>query len=96
MSSEVPAGAVTPRHADAIAGFLEGAGVAFELVEHEPTIRGPAKAHAAHMPPEQVAKTVVLRDGGAYVIAAITAVDRLDPREVVRITAATVADVCEE
>lgn len=45
MSSEVPAGAVTPRHADAIAGFLEGAG---------------------------------------------------DPRDVVRITAATVADVCEE
>jgi len=34
------------------------------------------------MSPEQVAKTIVLHDGRAYVIAAITAADRLDLRKV--------------
>jgi len=89
MSSEVPAGAVTPTRADAIAGFLEGAGVAFELVEHEPVMSAPAEAHAAHLPPEQVAKTIVLHDGGAYVIAAIPAVERLDLHKLRELLGAT-------
>ncbi|HUH80382.1 MAG TPA: YbaK/EbsC family protein [Solirubrobacteraceae bacterium] len=70
--------AVTPTHADAIVGFLRGAGIDFELVEHEPTMTAVAEARTAHLPPEQVAKTIVLHDGSAYVIAAISAADRLD------------------
>ncbi len=63
-----------------------------------PRVNTAMKAHAVHMSPEQVAKTIVLHDGRAYVIVAVTASDRLmvDPREVVRISAATVADIREE
>ncbi len=63
---------------DAIVDFLDGAGVAHELVEHETVMSAAAEARAAHQPPEQVAKTVVLHDGSAYVIAAIPASRRLD------------------
>ncbi len=78
MSLESPAGAIAPTHADAVAGFLRGAGVAFELVAHEVAMSAVAEAHAAHILPEQVAKTIVLHDGSAYAIAAISAADRLD------------------
>lgn len=81
MSFESPAGAVAPKHADAIVGFLRGAGVAFELVAHEAAMSATAQAHAAHVSPEQVAKTIVLHDGSAYAIAAISAADRLDLRK---------------
>ncbi len=64
--------------AEAIAEFLEGEHVKFELVEHEPTVSAAAEARATHHPPDQVAKTVVLQDDGAYVIAAIPASRRLD------------------
>ena len=37
-----------------------------------------AEARVAHVPPDQVAKTVVLYDGSVYVIAAIPASERLD------------------
>lgn len=50
----------------------------FELVEHEPTISAAAEARVAGRSPEQVAKTIVLHDGSAYVIAAVSAADRLD------------------
>jgi Ala-tRNA(Pro) deacylase len=61
-----------------IVEFLEGKQVEFELVQHEPTMSAAAEARATHHPPAQVAKTVVLHDGSAYVIAAIPASERLD------------------
>ena len=78
MSSETPAGDLTPTHVDAIVEFLEGAAVAFELVEHEPVMSAAAEARIVAQPPEQTAKTIVLHDGSAYVIAAVAAADRLD------------------
>jgi prolyl-tRNA editing enzyme YbaK/EbsC (Cys-tRNA(Pro) deacylase) len=78
VSSEAPAGGVTPTHVEAIVGFLEGADVAFELVEHETVMSAAAEARSAGQPPEQTAKTIVLHDGSAYVIAAVSAADRLD------------------
>ena len=77
-SSETPAGGVTPTHVDAIVAFLEGVGVAFELVEHEAVMSAAAEARSVGKPPEQAAKTIVLHDGSAYVIAVVTAADRLD------------------
>lgn len=73
--------ALTPAHVSAIVAFLEGAGVAFELVEHGPATTAASEARSAGQPPERTAKTVLMHDGGAYVVAAISAADRLDPRK---------------
>jgi prolyl-tRNA editing enzyme YbaK/EbsC (Cys-tRNA(Pro) deacylase) len=78
MSSESRAGPLASTHVEAITAYLQGANVAFELVAHEPTMSSTAEAHASHISPEQVAKTIVLHDGSVYVIAAISAADRLD------------------
>lgn len=73
MSSQI-----TNTRVEAIVEFLEGADVAYELVEHEPTTSAAADARVAGVEPRQAAKTVVLHDGGAYVIAAVPAAYRLD------------------
>jgi Ala-tRNA(Pro) deacylase len=78
MTSKHTAGEITRTHVDAITEFLEGERISYELVEHEPVMSAAAEAGAAHVPPDQVAKTVVLHDGSAYVIAAIPASERLD------------------
>jgi prolyl-tRNA editing enzyme YbaK/EbsC (Cys-tRNA(Pro) deacylase) len=78
MTSEGAWGAIETTRVDAITGFLDGAGIRYELVEHEQVMSAAAEARVAHVPPDQVAKTVVLHDGSVYVIAAISAADRLD------------------
>lgn len=78
MTYDENAGAVTSTRAEAVAAYLEGEGVACKLVEHEPTMSATAEAKVANLSPDQVAKTVVLHDGAAYVVAAIPASDRLD------------------
>jgi prolyl-tRNA editing enzyme YbaK/EbsC (Cys-tRNA(Pro) deacylase) len=78
MTNDGPEGSTTNPRVDAIVEFLEGASVPFELVEHEPVMSASAEARVADQPPEGVAKTIVLHDGTAYVIAAISAADRLD------------------
>jgi Ala-tRNA(Pro) deacylase len=80
---------VATTHVAAITEFLEGAGVPYELVEHEPTMSAAAEARAAHRPPEQVAKTIVLHDGSTYVIAAIPASARLDLHKLRELLGAT-------
>ena len=71
-------GPVANTRVEAIVEFLEGASVTFELLEHEPVMSASAEARMADRPPEKVAKTIVLHDGSAYVIAAVSAADRLD------------------
>jgi len=79
MSSEDDvSGAMPMTHVDAIVEFLQGAGIPHELVEHEPVMSAAAEARIAHQPPQRVAKTVVVHDRDAYVLAAIPASDRLD------------------
>ncbi len=63
---------------DAITDFLDGAGVAYEVVEHPTVLSANAEARATGQSPEVVAKTVVLHDGLVYAIAAIPASRRLD------------------
>ncbi len=77
MTTDISTPPATTR-AEAIADFLEGAGVGYELVEHAPTMSAAAEARTTHHPPDQVAKTIVLHDGNVYVIAAIPATERLD------------------
>jgi len=74
---------------DSIARFLEDARIAYELVEHEPVMSAAAEARVANRPPDEVAKTVVLHDGVAYVIAAIPASRRLDLHKLRELLGAT-------
>jgi Ala-tRNA(Pro) deacylase len=85
---ERPGGTATTR-VEAIVDFLDGMGVEYELVEHEPTMSAAAEASATEHPPDQVAKTVVLHDGSAYVIAAIPASERLDLHKLRELLGAT-------
>jgi Ala-tRNA(Pro) deacylase len=80
MSSPSPGGgdAGPATGLDAITGFLAERGVRYEVVEHEPTYSAGEEAHAAHLPPDRVAKTVVVHDGERYVLAAVPASERLD------------------
>jgi hypothetical protein len=71
MTTEGGSTTSTTTRAEAIVEFLEGEGVNYELIEHEPTMSGADEARTMHQPPDQVAKTIVLHDGSAYVIAAI-------------------------
>jgi Ala-tRNA(Pro) deacylase len=61
-----------------VTGFLDGAEVAYELVEHEPVVSASAESRVTDVPPDQVVKTLVLHDGAGYVLAAIPASERLD------------------
>ena len=76
-------GSLTPTttRSEAIVEFLEGEGVDYELIEHEATLSAAAEARTTHQSPDQVAKTIVLHDGSAYMIAVIPASQRLDPRK---------------
>lgn len=71
-------GPTTTTRVEAIVDFLDGAEIDYELIEHETTMSSAAEARVTHFNPEQVAKTVVLQDGSAYVIAALPASERLD------------------
>jgi len=89
MSDEANHSALTTTRAEAIAAFLDGAGVKYELREHPSAMSATAEARVAHVPPEEVAKTVVLHDGSAYVLAAIPASKRLELRKVRDLLGAT-------
>ena len=80
---------VSMSRADSIARFLEHARVAYELVEHEPAMSAAAEARVAGRSPDEVAKTVVLHDGDAYVLAAIPASRRLDLHKLRELLGAT-------
>jgi Ala-tRNA(Pro) deacylase len=62
----------------AVTGYLEKKGVPFEVIQHERTETAAAEARAAGMPPDDVAKTVVLRDDTGFRLAVIPASRRLD------------------
>ena len=66
----------------AVREYLDGQGVSYELVEHEPTMSAAAEADATHRPKEQVAKTVVLQSSSGYVLAIVPASERLDMHKV--------------
>ena len=89
MTNEDSLGGMATTGVGAIVEFLDGAGVEYELVEHEPVMSAAAEAGVAHVPPDQLAKTVVLRDGSVYVIAAIPASERLDLHKLRELLGAT-------
>jgi Ala-tRNA(Pro) deacylase len=68
----------------AVTEFLEREGVPYEVVEHERTESATAEARATGMAPDDVAKTVVLRDQEGVRLAVIPASHRLDLHKVKR------------
>lgn len=89
MTDMQPSGALTTTGVDAITSFLQGEGVAYELIEHEPAMSAADEAGVAHIPPAEVAKTIVLRDQRGYVIAAVPASERLDMHKLRALLGAT-------
>ncbi len=77
-----------PTRFEAITEFLEGEGIQHRLIEHQPTMSAAAEARVTHFPPDEVAKTIVLHDGAAYVIVAIPSSARLDLRKLRRLLGA--------
>lgn len=63
---------------EAVTGHLDGAGVAYQVVEHEPTMSAAAEAASTHRHASEVAKTVILQDGDSYVLAVVPASERID------------------
>lgn len=63
---------------DIVCGYLDENGVEYEVVDHAERFTAAAEARAAGVGPEDAAKEVVLRAGGAYVLAVIPASERLD------------------
>lgn len=70
--------AITTTRVDALRYFLDRVGVSYELIGHRRVTSAHGEAVATHQPPDQVAKTVVLQDGGVPVIVIIPASGRLD------------------
>ena len=61
-----------------LGGELERQGFGYELIAHRPTMAAGEEAVAVGVPPEQVAKTLVLSGPGGYVRAVLPASERLD------------------
>jgi Ala-tRNA(Pro) deacylase len=61
-----------------LSAYLGSHGVEHEVIEHRPTPTAAADARAASVRPDQAAKTVVLQDHGAYMLAIVPASERLD------------------
>jgi Ala-tRNA(Pro) deacylase len=73
----------------ALSEYLDGEGIAHELIEHEPTMSAAAEARTLRFLPQRVAKTVVLHDGSASVLAVVPASHRLDLRKLRNVLGAT-------
>jgi Ala-tRNA(Pro) deacylase len=67
---------------EALRNFLNDSGVECEVVSHERTLTARAEARAAHVDPQDTAKTVVLRADDEYRLAVVPASERVDLRKV--------------
>lgn len=79
--SDASAGAralVAHEGVDALSAYLKAHSVEHEIVAHAVAFTAASEARAAAVAPEQAAKTVVLQDGGAYLLALVPASERLD------------------
>lgn len=73
---------MSPTGVEVVTGHLDGAGVAYEVVEHEPTKSATAEAAITNRQADEVAKTVILQDGEEYVLAVVPASERIDLHKV--------------
>ncbi len=60
-----------------VSSFLEQEGVDYDIVSHTHTASSAETAQAAHIPREQLAKSVILEDESGYIMAVLPATHRL-------------------
>ncbi len=58
--------------------YLANKGVNYELVSHQPTPTSLAAAHAARVPDDRVAKSVILEDEQGFLMAVVPACHRVE------------------
>lgn len=68
---------VVGTRAQAFVDYLQGEGLKVDVIEHEPTLDALTEGRVAGFEPEEVAKTVVLADEHGFILAVVTAADRL-------------------
>jgi Ala-tRNA(Pro) deacylase len=77
------AGEGTQEHGiEAVTRYLEGRGVAYEVVDHDQRFTAAAEARAAGVEPDHAAKTVALRDESGYRLAVVPASERVEMHKV--------------
>lgn len=76
-------------HVDLVSGYLTAHGVEHQVIEHEEAVTAAGEARAASVPLEEAAKTIVVRDQGAYLLAVIPASERLDMHKLRNLLGAT-------
>lgn len=64
--------------ATTVRDYLDEAGVRYELVHHAYAPNSRTAAHAAHVPPDQLAKPVMLEDEKGYLMAVVPASRRVE------------------
>lgn len=70
--------------AETLTRYLQTQEVAYDLLHHEHTATSLEAAQAAHIPGDQLAKTVLLEDDGGFVMAVLPATRRVDLGELHR------------
>jgi Ala-tRNA(Pro) deacylase len=75
MSASAPP---TDHGIELVRSFLDRAGIAHDVVEHQPTYSAIEEARAAREEPRHTAKTLLLHDRGGWRIAVLPANRRLD------------------
>ena len=58
--------------------FLDKSGVSYEVTEHKPTFTAQSMAAAAHEPGKYVAKPVIIKADGKYVMCVLSACHKVD------------------
>jgi Ala-tRNA(Pro) deacylase len=64
--------------ANTVRDYLDEAGVNYELVHHEYSANSRSAADSAHVPPDQLAKPVMLEDDKGYLMAVVPASRRVE------------------
>lgn len=70
--------------AETLTRYLQTQDISYDLLHHAHTATSMEAAQAAHIPGDQVAKTVLLEDEAGYVVAVLPATHRIDLGELHR------------
>lgn len=76
--------------------FLTEKNIAFEAIEHVPTFDARSMARAVHVSGDQVAKAVLLKADGDYVLAVLPATHAIDFQKVMSILNADTVQLASE
>lgn len=70
--------------AETLTRYLQAQDASYDLLHHAHTATSMEAAQAAHIPGDQLAKTVLLEDDGGYLVAVLPATHRIDLGELHR------------